>query len=297
MRRITSTEFGAKAPRPAYSVLRSEKGAPELPHWREGLRACLAALDAAWLARARSGNAPDGTQRARRQHGRARRAAAASRGSRTTRRARVVVPVVQQGFLDWLANDEPAASQAEEEAERLADALPARSRSPIGEADVMLAIQDALAEFAADEVVVALHREDEAPFAERVAQPSCGRASRASDRARLVDARRRLAPGYPSADARPRDRRRRLHRLAFREAARRRRRRRRRPRQADLRRQPRQPRGHRRRARRRRHRRRGRRRARRARAATPSSTSRPRRTSTARSSARRSSSTPTCSGR
>lgn len=41
VRRITTAEFGAKAPRPAYSVLRSEKGAPELPHWREGLRACL----------------------------------------------------------------------------------------------------------------------------------------------------------------------------------------------------------------------------------------------------------------
>jgi dTDP-4-dehydrorhamnose reductase len=45
VRRITSDAFGARAPRPAYSVLRSEKGAPELPHWREGLRACLAALD------------------------------------------------------------------------------------------------------------------------------------------------------------------------------------------------------------------------------------------------------------
>ena len=44
VRRITTAEFGARAPRPAYSVLRSEKGAPELPHWREGLRACLAAL-------------------------------------------------------------------------------------------------------------------------------------------------------------------------------------------------------------------------------------------------------------
>jgi dTDP-4-dehydrorhamnose reductase len=41
VRRITTAEFGARAPRPAYSVLRSEKGAPELPHWREGLRACL----------------------------------------------------------------------------------------------------------------------------------------------------------------------------------------------------------------------------------------------------------------
>jgi dTDP-4-dehydrorhamnose reductase len=44
VRRITTAEFGARAPRPAMSVLRSEKGAPELPHWREGLRACLAEL-------------------------------------------------------------------------------------------------------------------------------------------------------------------------------------------------------------------------------------------------------------
>jgi len=44
VRRITSAEFGAKAPRPAYSVLRSERGAPELPHWRQGLRECLGRL-------------------------------------------------------------------------------------------------------------------------------------------------------------------------------------------------------------------------------------------------------------
>jgi dTDP-4-dehydrorhamnose reductase len=44
VRRITSAEFGARAPRPAYSVLRSEKGAPELPHWRDGLRECLERL-------------------------------------------------------------------------------------------------------------------------------------------------------------------------------------------------------------------------------------------------------------
>ena len=41
---ITSEAFGAKAARPAYSVLRSERGAPELPHWREGLREYLASL-------------------------------------------------------------------------------------------------------------------------------------------------------------------------------------------------------------------------------------------------------------
>ena len=31
VRRITTAEFGARAPRPAVSILRSEKGAPELP--------------------------------------------------------------------------------------------------------------------------------------------------------------------------------------------------------------------------------------------------------------------------
>ena len=42
VRRITTQELGRKAARPAYSVLRSERdGAPRLPHWREGLRACL----------------------------------------------------------------------------------------------------------------------------------------------------------------------------------------------------------------------------------------------------------------
>ena len=43
--RISSAELGRPAPRPANSVLRSERPvAPELPHWREGLRACLERL-------------------------------------------------------------------------------------------------------------------------------------------------------------------------------------------------------------------------------------------------------------
>jgi len=42
VRRISSSELGRPAPRPANSVLRSERSeAPRLPHWREGLRACL----------------------------------------------------------------------------------------------------------------------------------------------------------------------------------------------------------------------------------------------------------------
>ncbi len=45
---ISTAEYGAPAPRPAYSVLRSERpGAPSLPHWREGLRECLARLSPA----------------------------------------------------------------------------------------------------------------------------------------------------------------------------------------------------------------------------------------------------------
>jgi dTDP-4-dehydrorhamnose reductase len=43
VREITTEELGRPAPRPPYSVLRSERAeAPRLPHWREGLRACLA---------------------------------------------------------------------------------------------------------------------------------------------------------------------------------------------------------------------------------------------------------------
>ena len=45
VRRISTEELGRPAPRPHYSVLRSERpGAPVLPHWRAGLRACLVAL-------------------------------------------------------------------------------------------------------------------------------------------------------------------------------------------------------------------------------------------------------------
>jgi dTDP-4-dehydrorhamnose reductase len=45
VREITTEDLGRPAPRPAYSVLRSEReGAPRLPHWRDGLRACLERL-------------------------------------------------------------------------------------------------------------------------------------------------------------------------------------------------------------------------------------------------------------
>jgi dTDP-4-dehydrorhamnose reductase len=45
VREITTEELGRPAPRPAYSIIRSEReAAPRLPHWREGLRACLERL-------------------------------------------------------------------------------------------------------------------------------------------------------------------------------------------------------------------------------------------------------------
>jgi dTDP-4-dehydrorhamnose reductase len=45
VRPITTAELSRPAPRPAYSVLRSERpGAPQLPHWHAGLDACLALI-------------------------------------------------------------------------------------------------------------------------------------------------------------------------------------------------------------------------------------------------------------
>ncbi len=45
VRRVSTQVLGRPAPRPAYAVLRSERAAaPVLPHWRAGLRECLAAM-------------------------------------------------------------------------------------------------------------------------------------------------------------------------------------------------------------------------------------------------------------
>src|SRR5512145_2997624 len=72
-------------------------------------------------------------------------------------RVKVVVPVVKQGLLDWLASDERAFAHAAEVAEETAEGLPGENvEGAAGEANVALAIRDALASFPADEVVVAI---------------------------------------------------------------------------------------------------------------------------------------------
>jgi hypothetical protein len=75
---------------------------------------------------------------------------------------KVVVPVVRQGVLDWLANDQEAFGRAERVAEHTAERLPGETvETGAGEANVDLAIRDALATFPADEIVVAVRPNDE----------------------------------------------------------------------------------------------------------------------------------------
>jgi hypothetical protein len=75
---------------------------------------------------------------------------------------KVVVPVVRQGVLDWLANDQRAFSEAQQVAERTAEQLPGETAdTAAGEANVRLAVEDALATFPADEIIVAVRPGDE----------------------------------------------------------------------------------------------------------------------------------------
>ena len=75
---------------------------------------------------------------------------------------KVIVPVVRQGFLDWLANDEKAFSHAERVAERAGETLPGETvDAAAGEADMGIAVRDALADFPADEVVVVVRPDEQ----------------------------------------------------------------------------------------------------------------------------------------
>jgi hypothetical protein len=83
---------------------------------------------------------------------------------------KVVVPVTGQGILDWLASDEKAFGHAEQVAERTAERLPGETVDAVaGEANVGLAIRDALASFPADEIVVAVRRDEHEGLVESIA--------------------------------------------------------------------------------------------------------------------------------
>ena len=83
---------------------------------------------------------------------------------------KVVVPIVRQGILDWLANDDKAYREAERIAKRTADEMPGETVDAVpGEPDVDLAIRDALATFPADEIVVAVHPDEDQGAVESMA--------------------------------------------------------------------------------------------------------------------------------
>lgn len=91
---------------------------------------------------------------------------------------KVVVPVVGQGILDWLASDEQAFAEAKGVAERTGEALPGETVDAVpGEANVGLAIRDALATFPADEIVVAVRPDEEETIVEKIATEDAPRHS------------------------------------------------------------------------------------------------------------------------
>ena len=68
---------------------------------------------------------------------------------------RVVVPAVHQSRLQWLtdANDD-ARERADQAASSIADAVPSQqTEASAGDSDPLLAVEDALRDFAADEVL------------------------------------------------------------------------------------------------------------------------------------------------
>ena len=81
----------------------------------------------------------------------------------------VVVPAVKQSRLQWLANDEDRARDvAQRAAERLAVDTPGMTvAAEVGDSDPLMAIEDALRRFEADEIVVVSHEEGDATWLEQ----------------------------------------------------------------------------------------------------------------------------------
>src|SRR5262245_8391752 len=89
---------------------------------------------------------------------------------------KVVVPQVRQSRLQWLANDEDRAHDvAQRASERMAAESPGMTvAAEAGDSDPLLAIEDALARFAADEIVVVTRPEDDASWLEQRAATEDG---------------------------------------------------------------------------------------------------------------------------
>jgi hypothetical protein len=76
---------------------------------------------------------------------------------------RVVAPASSMGPLQWLMGDEDEArAEAGEVAEHAAEAVEpeVHAETEVGDRDPLVAVEDALAEFAADEIVVAGHPDE-----------------------------------------------------------------------------------------------------------------------------------------
>jgi hypothetical protein len=80
---------------------------------------------------------------------------------------RIVVPAVKQSRLQWLTNaEDDARAEAEEAATSIGDATPEDVRAEVGDSDPLQAAEDALADFAADELVVVTRPDEEATWLE-----------------------------------------------------------------------------------------------------------------------------------
>ena len=85
----------------------------------------------------------------------------------------VIAPAVNSRLRRWLSDDDDARRMAEERLEAYVDRLECagvRTSGSVGDADPVQAIADALATFAADEIVVAAHSERSCRLAGDVAE-------------------------------------------------------------------------------------------------------------------------------
>ncbi len=98
----------------------------------------------------------------------------------------VVAPASNIGTFKWLAGDEDEArAEAEELADRAAQAVDAEVETEVGDRDPLLAVEDALVEFPADEILLAGHADekDEAALRQiRAADLAARRRRRDSER-------------------------------------------------------------------------------------------------------------------